>query len=196
MIQHNLLVPLPIYVGHQKESYAPSSVSLTGSFLLAFSSLIINSLGTSGHTVELAVLNTCLVQCTSITTAAGLLLVLSSLRHAPLDFQLLQGSLLAGGVAAGPVAAIQLQPWGGLLLGLVTGLAVVLSGFCLEPLLARCLGLPTSYYIVSIHALPALLGGLAGVLMAAIAEEKSGGLLCFGSGRERVCLGVIEYTAL
>ena len=42
MIQHNLLVPLPIYVGHQKESYAPSSVSLTGSFLLAFSSLIIS----------------------------------------------------------------------------------------------------------------------------------------------------------
>jgi hypothetical protein len=49
-------------LGHQKESYAPSSVSLTGSFLLAFSSLVINSLGTSGPAVELAVLNTCLVQ--------------------------------------------------------------------------------------------------------------------------------------
>jgi hypothetical protein len=85
-----------------------------------------------------------------------------------------QGSLLAGGVAAGPLAALQLQPWGSLLLGLATGLAVVLSGLCLEPLLARVLGLPTSYYIVSIHALPALLGGLAGVITAAIAEEKSG----------------------
>ena len=95
----------------------------------------------------------------------------------PLDFQLLQGSLLAGGVAAGPVAAVQLQPWGALLLGLVTGTAVILSGLFLEPLLARALGLPTSYYVVSIHGLPALIGGVTGVLMAAIAEEKSGGRL-------------------
>jgi ammonia channel protein AmtB len=163
-------------VGHRKESYVPSSVSLTGTFLLAFSSLIINSLGTSSSAAaELAVLNTGLVQATAITTAAGLLILLSSLRRAPLDFQLLQGSLLAGGVAAGPVAALQLQPWGALLLGLLTGLAVVLSGVFLEPLLARGLGLPTSYYIVSIHGLPALIGGAAGVFMAAIAEEKSGG---------------------
>jgi ammonia channel protein AmtB len=83
---------------------------------------------------------------------------------------------LAGGVAAGPVAALQMEPWGGLLLGLATGLAVVLCGLCLEPLLARGLGLPTSYYIVSIHGLPALIGGLAGVLLAAIAEEKSGSM--------------------
>ena len=156
------------------KNYIPSSVSLCGSFLLALSSLIINTLGVPVHQEEFVILNTCFVQSATITAAAGVLIGISSLQRKPLDFQLLQGSLIAGGVAAAAIAGTQIEPWGAAALGIVTGVLMVLSGLFLEPALADCLGVPISYYSSSIHGLPALLGGLAGVLMASLAEEKQG----------------------
>ena len=98
---------------------------------------------------EFVILNTCLIQSTTITSAAGkqtkmfqidiqksineslkyiffkiyqgMLIGCSSLNRKPLDFQLLQGSLIAGGVSAGAVAATKIQPWGAACLGIGTG---------------------------------------------------------------------------
>ena len=105
-----------------KRSYIPSSVSLCGSFLLAFSSLIINSLGVPGHKVEFVILNTCFVQSATTTVAVGTLIAMSSWKRIPLDFQLMQGSLIAGGVAAGAIAITRIVPWASFLLGIITGI--------------------------------------------------------------------------
>ena len=48
------------------------------------------------------------------------------------------------------------------------------SAIYVEPLLTRHLDPPRAYISLSVHGLPALLGGLTGVLLAAVSEEKAG----------------------
>ena len=54
---------------HSNENYVPSSVSLTGSFLIAMSFLIINGLGVEFGEMERSVVNTVLVQSATVTSA-------------------------------------------------------------------------------------------------------------------------------
>ena len=89
-------------------------------------------------------------------------------------FEILQGSLLAGGVTSGAIAATQLQPWTCLALGVLLGVIIVFSGLYLEPLVSRALNTPQAYISLTVHGLPALLGALSGVVLAAISEEKLG----------------------
>ena len=89
-------------------------------------------------------------------------------------FEILQGSLLAGGVTSGSIAATQLQPWTCLTIGLVLGVVLVLSGLYLEPLVSLCLNTPRAYISLTVHGIPALLGAVIGVILAAISEEKQG----------------------
>ncbi len=53
--------------------------------------------------------------------AVGTLIAMSSWKRIPLDFQLMQGSLIAGGVAAGAIAITRIVPWASFLLGIITG---------------------------------------------------------------------------
>ena len=50
----------------------------------------------------------------------------------------------------------------------------MVSAIYIEPLLTRYLDTPRAYISLSVHGLPALLGGLTGVLLAAVSEEKTG----------------------
>jgi len=156
------------------ENYVPSSVSLTGSFLIAMSFLIVNGLGVQFAEMERSVLNTVLIQSSTTTAAAAALVAYSSIRQIPLMFEILQGSLLAGGIASGPLAATQFQPWGAVLMGVFIGVAVVASGLFLEPQINSCLDIPPAYTSLSVHGMPAFIGGLVGILLSAISEEKSG----------------------
>ena len=54
------------------------------------------------------------------------------------------------------------------------GFSIILSGLYLEPFLARMTQVPVSYYTTSINALPALLGCLASIILAAVSEENNG----------------------
>ena len=54
------------------------------------------------------------------------------------------------------------------------GAVTVASALYAEPLLTRHLATPRAYISLSVHGLPALLGGLTGVLLAAVSEEKAG----------------------
>ena len=159
---------------YKHENYVPSSVSLTGSFLIAMSFLIVNGLGVQFAEMERSMLNTVLMQSATTTAAAAALVGYSSIKQVPLMFEILQGSLLAGGIACGPLAATQFQPWGAMLLGIVIGVSVVASGLFLEPLINTCLDIPPAYTSLSVHGLPAFIGGLVGILLAGISEEKSG----------------------
>ena len=98
----------------------------------------------------------------------------SSIKEVPLNFEMLQGSLLAGGITSGAIAASKLQPWCCLVLGVLLGLLITASGLQLEPLLARAINTPPAYISLTVHGLPALIGALAGVVLAAISEEKHG----------------------
>ena len=82
-------------------------MSLTGSFLITMSFLIINGLGVEFAEMERSVVNTVMVQSATTTSAAASLVAYSSLRQTPLMFEILQGSLLVGGVTSGAIAATQ-----------------------------------------------------------------------------------------
>ena len=75
------------------ENYVPSSVSLTGSFLIMMSFLIINGLGVEFAEMERAVVNTVLVQSATTTSAAATLVAHSSLRQTPLLFEVFTSHL-------------------------------------------------------------------------------------------------------
>ena len=75
------------------ENYVPSSVSLTGSFLIMMSFLIINGLGVEFAGMERAVVNTVLVQSATTTSAAATLVAHSSLRQTPLLFEVFTSQL-------------------------------------------------------------------------------------------------------
>ena len=110
---------------------------------------------------------------------AAALVAYSSIYQSPLRFEILQGSLLVGGITSGAIAATQLPPCACLGVGLVLGMVTVLSSIYLEPMLSNCLDTPPAYISLSVHGLPAFIGGLIGVLLAAISEEKTG-LLNYG----------------
>ena len=59
-------------------------------------------------------------------------------------------------------------------IGLLLGVVTVSSAIYVEPLLTRHMDTPRAYISLSVHGLPALLGGLPGVLLAAVSEEKAG----------------------
>lgn len=82
-------------------------MSLTGSFLITMSFLIINGLGVEFAEMERSVVNTVMVQSATTTSAAASLVAYSSLHQTPLKFEILQGSLLVGGVTGGAIAATQ-----------------------------------------------------------------------------------------
>ena len=115
----------------------------------------------------------------NILYLAAALVSYSSIYQSPLRFEILQGSLLVGGITSGAIAATQLPPWACLGVGLVLGVVTVLSSIYLEPMLSNCLDTPQAYISLSVHGLPAFIGGLIGVLLAAISEEKTG-LLNYG----------------
>ena len=87
---------------------------------------------------------------------------------------MLQGSLVVGGISSGALAATRVPVALCLGAGLVLGLLAVASAIYLEPLLARHLRTPQPYLSLSVHGLPALMGGLLGVALAAVSEEKAG----------------------
>ena len=77
-------------------------------------------------------------------------------------------------MTSGSVAATQLPPSSSLGVGLMLGLITVVSGLYLEPLLTRHLATPPAYISLTVHGIPALVGAVIGVIMAAISEEKTG----------------------
>ena len=78
------------------ENYVPSSTSLTGSFMITMSFLIINGLGLGFAEMERSVVNTILIQSATITSASASLVAYSSYFKTSLRFEILQGSLLVG----------------------------------------------------------------------------------------------------
>lgn len=71
--------------------------------------LIINGLGVEFAEMERSVVNTVMVQSATTTSAAASLVAYSSLHQTPLKFEILQGSLLVGGVTGGAIAATQVR---------------------------------------------------------------------------------------
>lgn len=90
-----------------------------------------------------------------------------------LDMVHIQNATLAGGVAVGTCADMNIQPFGAMLIGVVAGIISTLGFKFLTPILASNLGIQDTCGVHNLHGMPGILGGLAGIVATAL-HRKDG----------------------
>uniref|UniRef100_A0A674E7S1 Ammonium transporter Rh type A n=1 Tax=Salmo trutta TaxID=8032 RepID=A0A674E7S1_SALTR len=79
-----------------------------------------------------------------------------------LDMVHIQNATLAGGVAVGTCADMDIGPFGAMIIGFVAGIVSTLGFKFLTPILASNLGIQDTCGVHNLHGMPGILGGIAG----------------------------------
>ncbi|XP_041336767.1 ammonium transporter Rh type A [Pyrgilauda ruficollis] len=121
----------------------------------------------------IAIINTyySLAACTIVTFA------LSSLvdKRGKFSMVLIQNATLAGGVAVGTCADLEIHPFSAMFIGVVAGIVSVLGFQFLTPVMASKLKIQDTCGVHNLHGLPGILGGIAGIIVTAIKTESRNG---------------------
>ncbi|NWW01988.1 RHAG protein, partial [Oreocharis arfaki] len=137
-----------------------------------------------------AIINTyySLAACTIVTFA------LSSLvdKRGKFSMVLIQNATLAGGVAVGTCADLEIYPFSAMFIGVIAGIVSVLGFQFLTPVLASKLKIQDTCGVHNLHGLPGILGGIAGIIVTA--TKGSGDLLT--PSRQAAALGSTLGIAL
>ncbi|NXE91781.1 RHAG protein, partial [Menura novaehollandiae] len=140
-----------------------------------------------------AIINTyySLAACTIVTFA------LSSLvdKRGKFSMVLIQNATLAGGVAVGTCANLAIHPFSAMFIGVIAGIVSVLGFQFLTPVLASKLKIQDTCGVHNLHGLPGILGGIAGIIVTAIREERKNSHL-LTPGRQAAALGSTLGIAL
>ncbi|NXL18340.1 RHAG protein, partial [Setophaga kirtlandii] len=122
-----------------------------------------------------AIINTyySLAACTIVTFA------LSSLvdKRGKFSMVLIQNATLAGGVAVGTCADLEIHPFSAMFIGVIAGIVSVLGFQFLTPVMASKLRIQDTCGVHNLHGLPGILGGIAGIVVTAIKTETRNGHL-------------------
>ncbi|KAL9864300.1 ammonium transporter Rh type A [Geothlypis trichas] len=122
-----------------------------------------------------AIINTyySLAACTIVTFA------LSSLvdKRGKFSMVLIQNATLAGGVAVGTCADLEIHPFSAMVIGVIAGIVSVLGFQFLTPVMASKLRIQDTCGVHNLHGLPGILGGIAGIVVTAIKTETRNGHL-------------------
>ncbi|NWH34790.1 RHAG protein, partial [Chloropsis hardwickii] len=117
-----------------------------------------------------AIINTycSLAACTVVTFA------LSSLvdKRGKFSMVLIQNATLAGGVAVGTCADLEIHPFSAMFIGVIAGIVSVLGFQFLTPVMASKLKIQDTCGVHNLHGLPGILGGIAGIIVTAIKTES------------------------
>ncbi|XP_064563189.1 ammonium transporter Rh type A [Zonotrichia leucophrys gambelii] len=120
-----------------------------------------------------AIINTyySLAACTIVTFA------LSSLvdKRGKFSMVLIQNATLAGGVAVGTCADLEIHPFSAMFIGVIAGIVSVLGFQFLTPVMASKLRIQDTCGVHNLHGLPGILGGIAGIVVTAIKPETKNG---------------------
>ncbi|NXP96785.1 RHAG protein, partial [Vidua macroura] len=120
-----------------------------------------------------AIINTyySLAACTVVTFA------LSSLvdKRGKFSMVLIQNATLAGGVAVGTCADLKIHPFSAMFIGVIAGIVSVLGFQFLTPVMATKLKIQDTCGVHNLHGLPGILGGIAGIIVAAVKTESRNG---------------------
>ncbi|NXA63968.1 RHAG protein, partial [Mohoua ochrocephala] len=140
-----------------------------------------------------AIINTycSLAACTIVTFA------LSSLvdKRGKFSMVLIQNATLAGGVAVGTCADLAIHPFSAMFIGVIAGIVSVLGFQFLTPVLASKLKIQDTCGVHNLHGLPGILGGIAGIIVTAVKEERRNGHL-LTPGMQAAALGSTLGIAL
>ncbi|XP_061097391.1 ammonium transporter Rh type A isoform X2 [Conger conger] len=119
-----------------------------------------------------AVVNTYLSLAACVMTAYA---ISSLVEHkGKLDMVHIQNATLAGGVAVGTCADMNIGPFGAMLIGSVAGIISTLGFKFLTPILTSSLGIQDTCGVHNLHGMPGILGGLAGIAATALGKKKDG----------------------
>ncbi|ELU18387.1 hypothetical protein CAPTEDRAFT_137751 [Capitella teleta] len=129
-----------------------------------------------------AIINTyfCLAAC-CVTTFA----VSSLIEKDKFLMEHIQNATLAGGVAIGSMADMDVKLWGAILIGMAAGTLSVLGYKYVGPFLQRRLGIHDTCGVNNLHGMPGIMAALGSVIVTAIATEENYGNSLFGIWSER-----------
>eukprot|EP00891_Asterochloris_glomerata_P004350 jgi/Astpho2/4350/Aster-08052 len=105
---------------------------------------------------------------------------LSAAYHGKLDMVHIQNSTLAGGVAIGSAANMDMAPAAALGVGMVAGTVSVLGFRHISPYLETKVGLRDTCGVHNLHGLPGILGGVVAALILVVAPHRNALLLSHG----------------
>lgn len=93
------------------------------------------------------------------------------LRHGQFDPVHIANSTLAGGVAVGSSARLDMTPGGALLLGMIVGAVSVYGYVNITPLIEEKLGIYDTCGVHNLHGMPSVIGGLASAIFVYINSD-------------------------
>jgi len=161
--------------GHDNEGsvYHSDMFAMIGTvFLWMFWPSFNSAIADQGLTQLTAVINTYFSLAACVLSAYA---ISSLVEHkGKLDMVHIQNATLAGGVAVGTCADMNIGPFGAMLIGLVAGIVSTLGFKYLSPVLASHLGIQDTCGVHNLHGMPGILGGLAGVVVVALGKKEGG----------------------
>ncbi|XP_004083492.1 ammonium transporter Rh type A [Oryzias latipes] len=158
--------------GHENDGsvYHSDLFAMIGTvFLWMFWPSFNSAIAEPGFVQLTAVINTYLSLAACVLSAYA---ISSLVEHkGKLDMVHIQNATLAGGVAVGTCADMNIQPFGAMLIGVVAGIISTLGFKYLSPVLASKLGIQDTCGVHNLHGMPGILGGLAGIVAVALGKK-------------------------
>ncbi|KAJ1149046.1 hypothetical protein NDU88_001866 [Pleurodeles waltl] len=151
--------------GHENEGsvYHSDLFAMIGTiFLWMFWPSFNSAIAEAGIDQHRAIINTYFSLAACVLTAYAF----SSLveHKGKLDMVHIQNATLAGGVAVGTCADMNIHPYGAMTIGFIAGIISTLGFKFVTPFLARKLKIQDTCGVHNLHGLPGVLGGLAGIV--------------------------------
>ncbi|NWR32689.1 RHAG protein, partial [Tachuris rubrigastra] len=179
---------------NDESTYHSDMFAMIGTLFLWLFWPSFNSAIAHGGGMATAIINTyySLAACTIITFA------LSSLvdKRGKFSMVLIQNATLAGGVAVGTCADLNIHPFGAMCIGVLAGIVSVLGFHFLSPLLESKLNIQDTCGVHNLHGLPGILGGIAGIIVTAITGGDIGQGVQLTPGKQAAALGSTLGIAL
>ncbi|CAI5718406.1 unnamed protein product [Peronospora destructor] len=160
---------------HNTSRYNSDVFSMIGTLFLwmywpSFNSTLVSE---DGFQKERAIMTTVLSIAASCASAFAATKVLSYSKK--FDMVHLQNATLAGGVATGTCCNLAISPAVVITVGLVVGIASVVSYILVTPRLEQQMRMSDTCGIFNLHAMPSLVGGFAGALITFTASDDDYG---------------------
>ncbi|XP_053316588.1 ammonium transporter Rh type A [Spea bombifrons] len=158
--------------GHTNEGsvYHSDLFAMIGTlFLWMFWPSFNSAIAEPGLPQQMAIINTYFSLAACVLTAYAF----SSLveHKGKLDMVHIQNATLAGGVAVGTCADMNIGPFGAMIIGFTAGIISVVGFKFLTPILASKLKIQDTCGVHNLHGLPGILGGIAGIVAAAMGAK-------------------------
>ncbi|KAK6490008.1 ammonium transporter Rh type A-like [Huso huso] len=161
--------------GHENEGsvYHSDLFAMIGTiFLWMFWPSFNSAIADEGENQYRAVVNTYFSLAACVVAAYAISSVVE--HKGKLDMVHIQNATLAGGVAVGTCADMNIGPFGALLIGLVAGIISTVGFKFLSPVLASKLCIQDTCGVHNLHGMPGILGGIAGIVAVAMGASKGG----------------------